>query len=79
MNIPDNYRFSDSDHSQALAIMFRYEDASDDELHLMEMACHAEEMHRKTGVWPTYSQTVTHWWQEQDAYWQRNFGKNAPR
>jgi hypothetical protein len=79
MNIPDNYRFSESDHTQALCIMLRYEDATDEELHLMEMAFTAEVMHSKTGVWPTYGQTVTHWWAERDEYWQKHFGRNAPR
>jgi hypothetical protein len=79
MNIPNDYRFSESDLTHAFGILLRYEDSTDEELHLMEMAFTAEEMRHKTGVWPKYGEVVTYWWQERDAYWQRNFGKNAPR
>jgi len=79
MEIPNDYRFSESDLSHAFRILLNYEHSTDDELHLMEMAFTARDMKAKSGVWPKYGDVVTYWWEERDAYWERNFKRNAPR
>jgi len=79
MTLPANYRIKPEDVGKAFEIYFVRDDATDEERAVAETIIDAEEMHQQTGGWPTYAEAYAYGWKKADEYWQRNFGRNAPR
>jgi hypothetical protein len=82
MNITEqlgaDYRFTDKDIDLAWEIFARTT-TTEDEDEFRYLAHIAEEMHRKSGQFPTLSEATAEHWRREDAYWQLHFKKNAPR
>jgi hypothetical protein len=79
LQLPPNYRVKPEDVRFALEAYFVRQDATKEELAIADTIFNAQEMHDQTGVWPTLAEADAYGWKKADAYWQKHFGKDAPR
>jgi hypothetical protein len=80
MSLPDNYRFTakDVDHAYEL-ISAHYDEATEEQMDIANASFIAEEMQKKSGTYPLMREVEAEFWKREDAHWQRNFQRNAPR
>jgi hypothetical protein len=80
--IPDSYRVTEKDCHEAWAL-FANHDAylalTNDQIAMVDALIKAGYMKNKSGVWPTLGEVWALIEKEEDAYWQKHFGRNAPR
>jgi hypothetical protein len=78
-DVPGTYRFTEPDVNAAWELFAADRDKTEDEEEFIHLAHIAEEMERQSKQYPTLDESVAEHWRREDAYWQKHFGRNAPR
>jgi len=79
---PDDYRVTEKDVDEAMKLYADHQAflaLTPEQDQIVTEFLHAEEMRQQSGTFPTLGEVRDSITKREDAYWQKHFGKNAPR